>query len=110
MLSPVLVPVLQYLVEQAAQRVLLVARGGLTPLEGGVAEYVQQLSSGGSSGGSKKKAGGSTAGAGSRGGCTGKGGEGRAGEGGNGSSGGGGQKQQPDMRKVATALRRQAVR
>ncbi|KAL4449533.1 hypothetical protein ABPG77_007177 [Micractinium sp. CCAP 211/92] len=42
----------QYLVEQAAQRVFLVADGEVGWLEGGVAEYVQQLGSGGS----KKKA------------------------------------------------------
>jgi hypothetical protein len=40
---------LQWLMQQAAQRVFLVAGGELTLLEGGVAEYVQQLS------GSKKK-------------------------------------------------------
>lgn len=47
-----LAPSLQYLVEQAAQRVLLVAGGEVCRLEGGVAEYVQQLGSGGG----KKKA------------------------------------------------------
>ncbi|KAL4443909.1 hypothetical protein ABPG75_011646 [Micractinium tetrahymenae] len=38
----------QYLVEQAAQRVFLVAGGQVQRLEGGVADYVQQLSGGGS--------------------------------------------------------------
>ena len=42
---------LQYLVQQAAQRVFLVADGGLKLLEGGVAEYVKQL---GSSSGKQK--------------------------------------------------------
>lgn len=41
----------QFLVSEAAQRVFLVAAGGIHLLEGGVDEYVQQLSGGG-----KKKA------------------------------------------------------
>ncbi len=37
---------LQYLVQEASQRVFLVAEGEMRLLEDGVAEYVQQLSSG----------------------------------------------------------------
>ena len=37
---------LQYLVQEVARRVFLVADGGMRLLEGGVAEYVQQLSGG----------------------------------------------------------------
>lgn len=46
---------LQFLIAQSAQRVFLVAGGGLERLEGGVAEYVAQLSG-------KKKVGGGKAG------------------------------------------------
>jgi hypothetical protein len=47
---------LQYLVQQAAQRVFLVVEGGLKLLEGGVADYVKQVGSSG-----KKKSGASSA-------------------------------------------------
>lgn len=58
---------MQWLVQQAAQRVFLVAAGELKLLEGGVAEYVKTLSGTGkkkaAAGGAKK--GGSAAAAGS---------------------------------------------
>ena len=46
-LLPLNTPKLQFLVSEAAQRVFLVASGSIQLLEGGVQEYVQQLSGGG---------------------------------------------------------------